>query len=126
MQECKSLNGRLVNFLKAPATLQQLIAYIVEDPKPGESHAHALPHHPQLCRTQNSICMGENVSACWAGQLALSELHLCGGHGALLARMEASTSLRPVVRAEQGCTVSRFDVGRGEWWKCYVCSDEQH
>lgn len=43
MQECKSLNGRLVNFLKAPATLQQLLAYIVEDPKPGQIPAHAPP-----------------------------------------------------------------------------------
>jgi hypothetical protein len=34
-QECKSLNGRLVNYLKTPAVLRQLLAYIVELPEPG-------------------------------------------------------------------------------------------
>ena len=35
IQECKSLNGRLVNFLKEPSTLLALLSYIVDTPAPG-------------------------------------------------------------------------------------------
>jgi hypothetical protein len=35
IQECKSLNGRLVNFLKAPSTVRSLLSYLVELPGPG-------------------------------------------------------------------------------------------
>lgn len=36
IQECKSLNGRLVNFLKEPSTLRALLSYIVDTPAPGK------------------------------------------------------------------------------------------
>ena len=32
IQECKSLNGRLVNFLKEPSTLRALLSYLVDTP----------------------------------------------------------------------------------------------
>lgn len=35
IQECKSLNGRLVNFLKEPSTVQSLLKYLVAMPEPG-------------------------------------------------------------------------------------------
>lgn len=35
IQECKSLNGRLVNFLKEPSTLLALLSYIVDTPMQG-------------------------------------------------------------------------------------------
>lgn len=35
IQECKSLNGRLVNYLKEPDTLRKLLSYIVDAPAPG-------------------------------------------------------------------------------------------
>ena len=35
IQECKSLNGRLVNFLKEPSTLLALLSYIVDAPMQG-------------------------------------------------------------------------------------------
>lgn len=35
IQECKSLNGRLVNFLKDTSTLEALISYLVDPPGPG-------------------------------------------------------------------------------------------
>ena len=53
-QECKSLNGRLVNFLKAPATLQQLLAYIVEDPKPGTTRAKQHYNQSDLLNLQGT------------------------------------------------------------------------
>ncbi|BDA44664.1 Serine/threonine-protein phosphatase 6 regulatory subunit at N-terminal half [Coccomyxa sp. Obi] len=36
IQECKSLNGRLVNFLKEPSTVQSLLSYLVDMPEPGK------------------------------------------------------------------------------------------
>ena len=49
IQECKSLNGRLVNFLKEPATLRALLSYIVDTPAPGalssEKHFDLLEIH---------------------------------------------------------------------------------
>lgn len=36
IQECKSLNGRLVNFLKEPSTVQSLLTYLVDLPGPGQ------------------------------------------------------------------------------------------
>ena len=35
IQECKSLNGRLVNFLKEPSTVRSLLNYLVDMPEPG-------------------------------------------------------------------------------------------
>ena len=35
IQECKSLNGRLVNFLKEPSTLRALLSYLVDVPPQG-------------------------------------------------------------------------------------------
>lgn len=35
IQECKSLNGRLVNFLKERSTVQSLLNYLVAMPEPG-------------------------------------------------------------------------------------------
>ncbi len=35
IQECKSLNGRLVNFLKDPSTVRSLLSYLVDMPGPG-------------------------------------------------------------------------------------------
>jgi hypothetical protein len=45
IQECKSLNGRLVNFLKEPATLESLLSYLVDSPGAGVHYiAEQLSH----------------------------------------------------------------------------------
>ena len=44
IQECKSLNGRLVNFLKEPSTLHALLSYLVNVPSQGApSYVNFLP-----------------------------------------------------------------------------------
>ena len=49
IQECKSLNGRLVNFLKEPSTLRALLSYIVDTPAPGgPSLSSTLDHYMSL------------------------------------------------------------------------------
>ena len=46
IQECKSLNGRLVNFLKEPSTLRALLSYVVDSPAPGRlSLSSTTDHH---------------------------------------------------------------------------------
>lgn len=51
IQECKSLNGRLVNYLKEPDTLRRLLSYIVDAPVPGgvaPSMWQVLPRRPAV------------------------------------------------------------------------------
>lgn len=45
IQECKSLNGRLVNFLKEPSTLQALLSYLVDVPPQGAPPKCYICHH---------------------------------------------------------------------------------
>jgi len=49
IQEAKSLNGRLIDFLKQPAQVSQLLSYVVEPAAPG--YPPPSPHAvvPSLC-----------------------------------------------------------------------------
>ena len=48
IQECKSLNGRLVNFLKEPSTLRALLSYLVDVPPQGAPPICHTCHHVSL------------------------------------------------------------------------------
>lgn len=41
IQECKSLNARLINFLRGKSQIQQLIKYVVEEPSEGSDNKRA-------------------------------------------------------------------------------------
>ncbi len=39
LQECKALNGRLINFLRERATVEKLLRYLVQNPDQNSSAA---------------------------------------------------------------------------------------
>ena len=64
IQECKSLNGRLVNFLREPSTVRSLLSYLVDLPGPG-LHPCSSPHLACQLSHTTTACRCSKFGSLW-------------------------------------------------------------
>lgn len=63
MQECKALNGRLINFLKERSTVEKLLQYLIQSPdtEEGSDPKQQFKYSFAACEVRNPLRQCQDI-----------------------------------------------------------------